>query len=182
MSSFLKKILFIITLAPMIIGCTDYNVSIDEIDNKAALMMDVASVEVVPYAGEDSKIMPVSAGDLTKQWFERKIKASNRGEKRFVIEIADAKTYRNPQSSNAKFYAYTTEIKVNYRLYEPQKNLAVMNADSVLKMTREVKKDAAIADEDKFFALTHRQLLERMDKEFPAQIEKYFSQHIVMMR
>ena len=182
MSKFLKKIWFVVLLAPMMIGCTDYNIDIAKIDSQPALMMGVGSVEVIPYAGADSAIMPVSAGDLTKQWFERKIKPSNRGDKRFVVEIVEARTYRNPKSTNVKFNAYTTEIKVNYRLYEPEKNLAIMTADSVLQMTREVKKDASIADEDKFFALTHRQLLERMKKEFPSQIEKYFNQHIAMMR
>lgn len=180
MSIYFKKILSVL-LITILVGCTDYNIETPEIDNSAILMMNVGAINIVPYEGAESNILPIAASALTKQWFERKIKISNKGEARFEVEIADARTYVD-RASNVKFNAYTTEIKVNYKLYESQQNLASMVANSSLKMTREVKKDVSIGDEDKFFANNHRQLVDRMNREFPAQIEKYFSEKILMTR
>ncbi len=181
MSTRFVKILFVLMLLPTLLGCTDYNIETPAIDNSVVLLMDVGVIEITPYNGVESNIMPISASTLTKQWFERKIKISGKGEKRFEVVIDDARTYR-AKASNVKFNAYTTEIKVSYRVYEPQQNLARMSANSSLKMTREVKKDISIVDEDKFFANMHRQLVERMNAEFPVQIEKYFAEHILMTR
>jgi hypothetical protein len=176
----IKSLLFILLLAPA--ACTDYNITVPQVSSQTALMMDVANIEITPYQGADIQVLPTPASTMAKQWFERKIKISNRGENRFEIDIVNARTDIAPRSSHPKFQAYITEIKVNYRLYIPTQNLPIQTAESSFKMVREVKKNASIAERDKFFANVNRELLERMDKNFPAQIEKYFSNYILMTR
>jgi hypothetical protein len=181
MRAYLKKLLlFTLLLAP--VACTDYNITVPEVSSQAALMMDVASMEITPYQGTDLELLPTPAGIMAKQWFERRLKTSNRGENRFEIEIENARTDIAPRSSHPKFQAYVTEIKVNYKLYIPSQNLPLQTAESSFKMVRELKKNASIAERDKFFASVNRELLERMDRNFPAQIEKYFSNYILMTR
>jgi hypothetical protein len=164
------------------VSCTDYNIEVPDVKPRALIMLDVGSIEVQPYNRVPDNILPVSAAQMAKDWFERCLKISGKNDNRFVIEIAEATTVRAPQASHYSFEAYVTTVRVNYKLYEPTQHLPRMQAESTFKMTREVKKNTSIPDRDKFFASLDRQLLERMDKEFPAHIEKYFSEHILMMR
>jgi hypothetical protein len=157
-------------------------VEVPDVAPQALLMLDVGNIEVLPYAGVEDTILPIPAARAAREWFERRLKISGKNDNRFVVEIAEATTVRAPQSSHYSFEAYTTTIRVNYKLYEPNQHLARMQSESTFKMTREVKKNASVPERDKFFARMNRQLLERMDTEFPVHIEKYFSEHMLMMR
>lgn len=182
MRAYFGKLLLLLALSIGQASCTDYNITVPEVSSQAALMMDVSSLEINPYQGSDLDLLPIPAGTMAKQWFERRIKTSNRGDNRFEIEIENARTDIAPRSSHPKFQAYITEIKVNYKLYIPSQNLPLQTAESSFKMVRELKKNASVAERDKFFASVNRELLERMDRNFPAQIEKYFSNYILMTR
>jgi hypothetical protein len=163
-------------------SCTDYNIEVPDVTPQALIMLDVGNVEVQPYTGQEDRILPVSAAHMAKEWFDRRLKISGKNDNRFVVEIAEASAVRAPQASHYSFEAYTITVRVNYKLYEPNQHLPRMQAESMFKMTREVKKNASVPERDKFFAGLNRQLLERMDREFPAHIEKYFSEHILMLR
>ena len=65
------------------------------------------------------------------------------------------------------------------KLYEPTENLAVMQSEVVMKLTREVKRDASAPEREAFFAGMARELVRKMDVAIPAQLHKYFDQYLI---
>jgi hypothetical protein len=170
----------LLAMALMVNGCTDYDTNPPAITSENPILLSVSSVEVesAPDFQHPSPLR-VAPEYLVKEWVSKKVQAVGAAERRFVVQVTSSKTFKSPNATSPKFDAYTTEINLSMNLYEPTQNLAVMQSNMMLKLTREVSRKASVPEREAFFAGMTRELVRRMDVTIPAHIEKYFSPYLI---
>jgi hypothetical protein len=166
-------------IVPLLSGCTDYDTNPPVITNERTMLMDVDSVEVLANPTYDHpNLLRVAPEALVQEWFKKKVAAVGSNARRFEAEVVRSSTIKNPHASSPKFDAYTTELELEMKLYEPSDNLAVMQSNMVMKLTREVARDASVPERQAFFAGMTRELVRKMDAAIPPQLQKYYGQYL----
>ncbi len=161
-------------------GCTDYDTNPPVITGEHALQIDTATVTVNANPRYDNPtLLRVAPEYLVEEWFKKKMVAVGSNERRFEVEVTSASTVKSPNASSPKFNAYTTELALDMKLYEPSQNLAAMQSNMVIRLTREVSSDATVPERQAFFASMTRELVRKMDADIPPQIQKYFGQYLI---
>jgi hypothetical protein len=170
----------LIAMMAGITSCTDYDTNPPRITAENPVLMDVGTVDVNAIPNYDQpNLLRVTPESLVQEWFTRKVQAVGSNARRFTVDVVKSQTTRNPTSTSPKFEAYTTELALEMKLYEPDANLATMQSSVTLKLTREVKHNASAPEREAFFAGLTRELVRKMDTEIPAQLEKYFEPYLI---
>jgi hypothetical protein len=175
------RLMLALAFAPlMLASCTDYDTNPPVITSENPILISVGTVEVEGTPDfQNPSPLRVAPEYLVKEWVSKKVQAVGDADKRFVVEVTDSHTTKSPNASSPKFDAYTTEINLAMHLYEPTQNLAVMQSNMTLKITREVSRKASVPEREAFFAGVTRELVRRMDATIPAHIEKYFAPYLI---
>ncbi len=161
-------------------GCTDYDTNPPTITAEHAILMDAGTVTVNTNPSYDHPtLLRVAPEYLVQEWFKKKVQAVGNNTRRFEVEVTSASTVKSPNATSPKFNAYTTELALEMKLYEPSQNLAVMQSNMVIRLTREIGADATVPERQAFFASMTRELVRKMDADIPPQIQKYFGQYLI---
>jgi hypothetical protein len=161
-------------------SCTDYDTNPPVITAENPIMMNVGTVEVVAQPNYNNpSLLRVAPEYLVQEWFNKKVQAMGSSPRRFTVEVVKSATYLAPAASSPKFDAYTTELTLAMKLYEPTDNLAVMTSEVAMKLTRELKRGGTVPEREAFFAGLTRELVRKMDVAIPAQLHKYFNSYVI---
>jgi hypothetical protein len=175
------RVIFLLAFASQTLtSCTDYDTNPPAINSENPILLSVGTVETLGTPDfQHPSPLRVAPEYLVKEWVTKKVQAVGSTDRRFVVEVTNSKTFKSPNATSPKFDAYTTEVTLNMNLYESTQNLAVMQSNMMMKITREVSRKASVPEREAFFAGMTRELVRRMDVTIPAHIQKYFASYMI---
>lgn len=161
-------------------GCYKIDTYAPEIAPTPVQPISVASINVTRAPGVDYRdILPYHPAALAEEWLAKRLRAADPAGGRLSVEILSGNTRRDASASQPEFESYTTELVLEFRLYEPGDNLARMTSKFTTRMTREIDQEANRGRKDTLFTDMSKELIAKLNRSLPTHLEQYYGQYLL---